>query len=330
MTRALLLSLFALSCLAGLTGCPPPPPKAATPAAATPQTSTPAPSDGGADANKTPGAPETPPQPINVGLTPAEGGSELEESAKALEAYLTRETGLSYKVTVPQDYSALIEAMRYDQVQIGALAPLSFVKAETEAGARVLLKSLRHGEPFYYAAIFSMKTSGIKTIADLKGKKMAWGEPLSTSGTIFPKAGLIEAGIDPNTYFSKQSNVGNHEVVVNAVANGDYDAGATFCNTPEGGDGGWEQFLPDRKDEFQVVWVSQPIPADTISVKDTFQDKYPQTTAIITAAFMKLNDTPEGLKMLKDLYRIDGLTEAKSEDYEVVRQAAKLVDVPIQ
>lgn len=324
--RLLLASLLTLTGLIAV-GCPPAPPKevpkadaavaepAVEPAATDPAVS---------------GAPESPPQPINIGLTPAEGGSELQESAAALKTYLESETGLTFAVTTPQDYGALIEAMRYDQVQFGALAPLSFVKAEKEAGARVLLKSLRKGEPYYYSVIFALKTSNIADIAGLQGKTMAFGDPLSTAGTIFPKAGLIQAGIDPATYFSKQNNVGNHEVVVNAVLNGDYDAGATFCSTADGQGCAFEQFMPERASEFMIVWTSQPIPADTISVKDEFQAKYPQTTNQIRDAFLRLNDTPEGQKMLTDLYRIDGLVTAESADYDVVREAARLVDIPIQ
>ncbi|HYE80079.1 MAG TPA: phosphate/phosphite/phosphonate ABC transporter substrate-binding protein [bacterium] len=334
--------LAALLTLTGLiaAGCPPAPPKelpktepnAGTPGADT--TGEPAPAN-----PDLAGAAETPPQPIKLGLTPAEGGAELQESAAALNAYLQQETGLTFEVTTPQDYGLLIEAMRYDQVHFAALAPLSFVKAETEAGARVLLKSLRKsrnappeakGEPFYYAVIFALKSSGITDIAGLKGKAMAFGDPLSTAGTIFPKAGLIKQGIDPNTYFAKANNVGNHEVVVNAVANGDYDAGATFCSASDGTGCAWEQFLPEKADQFQIVWTSDPIPADTISVKGTFQDQYPQTTEEIRQAFLRLNDTPEGQKMLKDLYRIDGLVEAQSGDYDIVREAARLVDIPIQ
>lgn len=327
--RTPLLLTLSLSLLVTAVGCPPAPPK-----------EIPAPSNGGSASGDSgdSGAPqsggetssETPPQPIRMGLTPAEGGSELQESARQLEAYLEKETGLDFQVDVPQDYGALIESMRYDQVQFGALAPLSFVKAENEAGARVLLKSVRKTGPWYYSAIITLKKYGYTSIEDLRGKKMAFGEPLSTAGTIFPKAGLIKAGIDPSTFFAEANNVGNHEVVVNAVLNGDYDAGATFCNSPEGDGGGWAQFLPEKADEFQILWVSEKIPADTISVKDTFQEKYPVTTQKVQEALLRLNDTPEGKKMLTDLYRIDGLVEAESSDYDIVREAAKLVDLPIK
>ena len=48
---------------------------------------------------------------------------------------------------------ALVEAMKTNQVQIGWLAPFAFVLAEEKAGAKVLLKSVRHGKPSQYSSI---------------------------------------------------------------------------------------------------------------------------------------------------------------------------------
>jgi len=327
--RTLALTALSLCLLIASVGCPPAPPKEEPAPPATGGESTEAPADPAA--SETPaGGPETPPQPIEFHLTPAEGGTELLESAKKLETYLEAETGLDFSVKVPQNYNALITSMEYGHTPFGALSPFPFVVAEKSAGARVLLKSVRASGPFYFSCIFALKKSGFTSIKDLEGKKMAFGDERSTAGTIIPKAGMITAGLDPATYFSETKNVGKHDAVVASVLNGESDAGATFCNTKEGDDGAWEQFYPDRADEFQVIWVSDPIPADTISVKDTYQDKYPQTVEKVKAALLKMNDNADGKQLLKDLYRIDGLMEAKSEDYDYVREAANLVDVPIE
>lgn len=330
--RTLALTTLSLCLMIASLGCPPAPPKEEPAPANTGETTsgteTPAADPG---TTETPaGGPEAPPQPIEFNLTPAEGGSELMESARKLEAYLEAETGLDFTVKVPQSYNALITAMEFGHTPFGALSPFPFVKAENSAGARVLLKSVRASGPFYYSCIFAMKSSGFKTLEDLRGKKMAFGDELSTAGTIIPKAGILTAGHDPETFFGEYKNVGKHDAVVSAVFSGNSDAGATFCNTPEGGGGAWEQYEPDHASEFQVIWISEPVPADTISVKDTFQDQYPQTVEKVKAALLKMNDNEDGKQLLKDLYRIDGLTEAKSEDYDIVREAAKLVDVPIE
>lgn len=320
-------AILSLILLMGATGCPPAPPKEDGGGASTGSGQQ---SDAQSSEAAEPAGEENPPQPIRLDLTPAEGGSDLLESAKALETHLEQETGLDFDVRVPQSYNALITAMQYGHSPFGALAPFAFVKAEKQAGARVLLKSVRATGPFYYSAIVTLRKYGYKGIEDLKGKKMAFGEPLSTAGTVMPRAGLMKQGIDPDEFFSSWKNIGNHQVTMTAVINGDFDAGATFCNTPEGEGGAWAQYFPERADEFQVLWVSDPIPADTISVKDTFMDLYPQTTAKVRQAFLKLNDSADGRQMLHDLYRIEGLMEAKSEDYDSVREAASLVDIPIE
>jgi phosphonate transport system substrate-binding protein len=262
-----------------------------------------------------------------VGFNPAESADVVEANGKALAKLVEERTGLKLKTFVSSDFGALIEAMRSGRVQFGFLPPFSFVEAEKIAGAKVLLKSVRHGNAVFYSAIITGK--GYKSLEELKGKTMAWTDPSSSSGHIVPKSALMDLNIDPDTFFSKQIFAGGHDALVLAVANGTVDAGATFCNGAHGEDGAWNQFLkdPEQLKKIHILHVSKPIPGDTLSTTTQFQTAHPDVVEKFVKIMTELGESAEGKKILKDLYRIDSMVPAKSEDYEPLRVAMRRLKI---
>jgi phosphonate transport system substrate-binding protein len=201
------------------------------------------------------------------------------------------------------------------------------VQAEKIADAKVLLKSVRRGQAVFYSAIITAK--GYKSLDELKGKTIAWTDPSSSSGHIVPKSSLMDLNIDPDTYFSKQVFAGGHDALVLAVANGTVDAGATFCNGAHGEDGAWNQFLkdPEQLKKINILHVSKPIPGDTLSTTAKFQAAHPDVVEKFVKIMAELGSNPEGKKILHDLYRIESMVPAKSEDYEPLRVAMRRLKI---
>ncbi len=263
---------------------------------------------------------------IKIGFTPAESTEKVENNGKVLAALLEKQTGLKFQVYVASDYTALIESLRSNQVQVAFLAPFAFVLAEQKANAKVVYKSIRHGKAFTYSAIFVRENSPYKTIQDLKGKNIAWTDPSSATGHILPKSALENINIDTKTFFGKETWAGSHESVVMAVANGAVDAGATFCNDAEGIDGSWKKYeknLGPNGVKLRALWVTPPMPSDTVTVSKDFSEKDPAIFEKVKAAIMALSKEPAGAEALKNLYAIDGLVEAKAEDFAPLRAAAE-------
>ncbi len=262
---------------------------------------------------------------IRMGFTPAESTEKVNASGKVLADILEKQTGFKYKTFVASDYTALIEAMRSGQVDIAWLAPFAFVLAENTAGAKVLLKSIRHGKANQYSAIVVRDSSKFKTLQDLKGATIAWTDPSSSSGHITPKSSIIAEGVDPENFFSKQTFAGSHETLVLAVSNGSVDAGATFSDNAEGSSGSWTLFMKNagpKAEKLRAVYVTPPMPSDTVSVSKMFSEKYPDRVLKIKEAIKGLAAIPEGKDALKNLYNIEGLVDAGSEEYEPLRKAA--------
>ena len=105
------------------------------------------------------------------------------------------------------------------------MGPLQYVIAHREAGARPISGEVYDGSPTYCLTIFVRKDSGSKRSADLRGKTIAFVDPLSSSGYLYPldifkRAGLIESRGDASDFFRKIYFAGGDEQAIRAVLNG--------------------------------------------------------------------------------------------------------------
>jgi phosphonate transport system substrate-binding protein len=202
------------------------------------------------------------------------------------------------------------------------------------ADAKVLMKSVRKGKAVFYSAIITRADKNINKLDDLKGKTIAWVDPTSSSGHIFPKASVMAKkkfkNVDAaDAFFGKQVFAGSHDAVVLSVVNGTVDSGATFANDPEGKGGAWTQFLktPEDQKKIKVVYVTEPITGDTMATTNKFYKEHKDIVDKTVAMLGEMGKDAEGQKILKALYRIDSMVPAKSEDYDSVRKAAKTISI---
>lgn len=263
---------------------------------------------------------------VRIGFNPTQNSDELTAAAQAIADQLEGDLGgtIEVEVFLPTEYRGLIEAMRSGNLDFAFFPPDGFVIAQREANAMVLLKSVRFGNPFYWSAIIVRKDAGIDSLADLEGKNIAWVDPNSAAGYVFPRAEITLAGIVPDDFFSNQIFSGQHDAAVLAVLNGSVDAAATFANDDANISGSWTQFLEaDQASEITSIFYSRPIPGDTFSVSSAFANDFPALTFRIAAAIASIRAPDSDL--LTNLYRIDYMVPADSADYDVVREAREIL-----
>lgn len=271
-----------------------------------------------------------PKREIVIGLNPSERAENVQKNADILAQMISERAGVPVKMFVAHDYSGLVEALRGRTIDFAFFAPLTYVFAEKIADARVLLKAERRGRPYYYGCIIVNTDSGYRTLSDLKGKEIAWVDPTSTSGHIYPKAALKSIGIDPDTYFGKQTFAGGHDKVVLSVINGTITAGATYCNDTLGESGSWTQ-LGDGAYNGKVrpIFFSPPIPGDNMATSQFMLDAYPELVEKVTTAVQSLTADSAGKALMQQMYHVDAMIPATSADYDPVRRAAELMNLDI-
>lgn len=237
-----------------------------------------------------------------MAFVPSGEAQTILESGNRIAHLLEMATGYTFQSVVATSYAGVIEAMGAGRADIGWLNTFSYVIAHQKYGVEVRLVTVRFGLPFYRSEIVTQAGSGIASLADLRGKRFAFVDPASTSGYLFPLAGLKKAGYDPTSFFGQTVFAGSHNNVVLAVYQGRADAGAVY----EDARGTIQKTFPDVMDKVKVIWKSDSIPNDTVSFR---RDLSSDVAEKVTKALLRFSQTPAGLDALKSLYGIEALAD---------------------
>lgn len=271
-------------------------------------------------------------KPLEMAFTPSADSQKILASGKPLADLLEKETGYKFNTSVPTGYAPLVEAMGASKVDVAWLAPFGYAVARKKHEVEVILGTVRAGSKTYPWQVIVHADSGFKTLDDLKGKRFAFGDPLSTSSFLYPAAHIKEKyNLDPDKFFSQVTFAGGHDKVAVAVYNKQVDGGATFgpnAGQPES-DGRSRALssVPDIMQKVVRILETDKIPNDTVSVRKGLPK---DVTQKITAGLLAVAKSDTGKKLLKDLYSIDGLEPATAADYDPIIKKAALVGVDIE
>lgn len=257
---------------------------------------------------------------LTVGLIPSEDSRAMIANSQAMMDMLSKSLGMPVKPFVAADYNGVIEALRSKRLDVAYLGPFSYVLGATVADieAFAVAETKKAGRSYYHSLIVARKDSGIKTVADLKGKTFAFVDPSSTSGHLFPKAGLMKAGFNPDKDFGRVIFSGSHDSNAVAVQNGKVDAVAIADRIL---DAAIAKNLAKRED-LVVVWTSQPIPeSPTVWRKDLD----PALKKRVQAAFLDVKDIP-----WSDQGMLNGFHPTNDAAYDVIRDTAKLLNLDLR
>lgn len=259
-------------------------------------------------------------QPLTIGLIPAEDSQAMIESSRQVLDSLQKQLGMEVKPFVATDYNGVIEALRSKKLDVAYLGPFSYVLATSVADVEAFAVAVtkKTGQSAYKSVIIARKDSGIAKTADLKGRTFAFVDPTSASGHLFPKAGLLQAGYDPETFFGRVIFSGSHDASILAVANKKVDAAAVA-----------DRILASaiakgqvKADELEIVWSSNPIPESPMVWR---KDLDPALKAKIAQALANVKDLPWG-----DQGVLNGFQPTNDAAYNVVRDTAKALKLDLR
>jgi phosphonate transport system substrate-binding protein len=256
-------------------------------------------------------------QPLVLAFIPQENPEKLIGDIEIITKYLEKEMGIPVKGYVTQDHAAAVEALRNGEADVSFMGGLPYVLAHDQIGAEVLLSEVYRGSPLYHGRIFVRRDSGIKKLDDLRGKSIAFADPISESGYIYPldifvQAGFIKQGEDPQKYFSAVYFAGGYQQAIQAAANGLVDAA------------GVSQFAellltPDQLKKITWIAESKAIPSHLVCARKGLSIERKEA---FKKAMLKLNQ-PDYMYLLQHVYSPDGYVEATHKDYESVEEMAR-------
>jgi phosphonate transport system substrate-binding protein len=259
-------------------------------------------------------------QVLTVGLIPSEDSRAMIANSQAMMDMLSKALGFAVKPFVAADYNGVIEALRSKRLDVAYLGPFSYVLGATVADieAFAVAETKKAGRTFYYSQIVTHKDTGIKTVNDLKGKTFAFVDPSSTSGHLFPKAGLMKLGFNTDKDFGRVIFSGSHDSSAIAVQNKKVDAAAIADRIL---DAAVSKGLVKREDLVEV-WKSEPIPeSPTVWRKDLPADLKTR----VQAAFLQVKDIP-----WSDQGLLNGFHPTNDAAYNIIRDTAKVLNLDLR
>jgi phosphonate transport system substrate-binding protein len=207
-------------------------------------------------------------EPFVFGIIATESSAALKKDFEPLRAGLEKTLGTTVETFVAPDYTGVIEAMRFNKVQLGWFGNKSGIDAVDRAGGEVFCQVVdKDGNPGYWSLIIVHKDSPINTLEELFARKaetsFSFGDPQSTSGTLVPGYyAFAKNKVTPGVGFKGWRN-GNHEANALAVANKQVDA-ATY-NTESLFR--LEAKHPEKAKHLKQIWKSPLIASDPMIYK---------------------------------------------------------------
>ncbi|MFZ5746929.1 MAG: phosphate/phosphite/phosphonate ABC transporter substrate-binding protein [Pseudomonadota bacterium] len=205
------------------------------------------------------------PPPLKVVLIPADGGTESGTRADFQPIFdaISRESGLRFDLTVAQSYGAVVEALCSGNADIAFVGAVTFVQAEQRGCADFLAVAVKDGQSGYYAGLFTLADSPVHTIADLRGRRAAFGDVNSTSSFLVPVSMMLRAGINPARDLSRVAMMGSHANSMAALVAGQVDVAALSFES-------FDKAVANgavRADQVRVLARSDAIPYPPIVVR---------------------------------------------------------------
>ncbi|MBL91780.1 MAG: hypothetical protein CMH56_08235 [Myxococcales bacterium] len=265
--------------------------------------------------------------PLTLGITATISFEIAKKDGTRLEQLMSESLGEPVSIQVYASYSSLVDALVAGMLDLAWMPPLAYVKARRQAQVIPIRKATRAGHASYKSVLFTKKDSKLKSPADLKGTRVGWVSQLSSSGYVFPRVLLMDAGINPNGFFGEEVFLDGHLAVCEAVANGTVDVGATFT------DDIFEQ-IPKRvsacakmgvfaDDTFKVLSATPEVPSDVIVARVGLDPMMIKSVGTALDGMANIKDLRAQLGRSLDA---DGFIEVGMSDYMEVERALEVLE----
>jgi phosphonate transport system substrate-binding protein len=258
-------------------------------------------------------------QDINFGIIATDSASTQRERWEPFFRDMEKKTGLSVKSFYAPDYAGVIEAMRFNKIQVAWYGNKAAMEAVDRANGEVFAQVMFADGSFgYKSLLITRQDSPLKSWDDVvkNGKSLNFGigDPNSTSGFLVPSFYLFSQNkIDYRSAFKTVRNA-SHGANIQAVLAKQVDVATN--NTEE-----WEKLKavkPELLSQLRVLWESPLIPSDPFVWR---KDLDPAVKVKIKNFVLNYAKSDEQEKtILKNIYNYGGFRESSNDQLLPIRQ----------
>jgi len=253
---------------------------------------------------------------FRVTTIPEEAATEQIRKFTPLANYLEKQLGMKVQFTPVTDYPAAVESLVNKKVDLVWFGGLTSVQASIRSGGKIVPLAQREEDTKFQSVFIAKTNSGIKALADMKGKQVSFGSQSSTSGHLMPRTFLLQANIDPEKDLKRVAYSGAHDATIASVVSGKVDAAALDITV-------WQKFVTENKVNTQDVNVFFTTPSYFNYNWSVHADMPIQQREKIKAALLALSPAnPEHAEILK-LNRATRYVPTTPENYKGLESAAR-------
>ena len=245
---------------------------------------------------------------FRISTIPEEAATEQMRKFGPIVKYLEQKLGMKVEFTPVSDYPAAVETLVNKNIDMAWLGGFTFIQAQNRSGGKIIPIAQREEDTKFQSVFIAKTNSGIKTLADLKGKQVSFGSQSSTSGHLMPRSFLLQAHIDPDKDFKRVAYSGAHDATIASVVGGRVDAAALDITV-------WRKFVEEKRVDTSKVNVFFTTPPYFNYNWSVHADMPAALRERLTKALLDLSmSTPEGKEILT-LNRATRYIATRAENY---------------
>ena len=258
-------------------------------------------------------------QEINFGIIATDSASTQRERWEPFFRDMEKNTGLTVKSFYAPDYAGVIEAMRFNKVQVAWYGNKAAMEAVDRANGEVFAQVMyADGSYGYHGLLIAHKDSPYNSVDDVlkNGKSINFGigDPNSTSGFLIPTYYVFaKNGVDHRTAFKTIRNA-SHGANIQAVLAKQVDVATN--NTEDMGK--LESSKPELFNQLKVLWRSPLIPSDPFVWRKDLDPAVKAKVRDFVLGYAKTD--PQEKATLKVIYNYGGFRASNNDQLIPIRQ----------
>jgi phosphonate transport system substrate-binding protein len=238
----------------------------------------------------------------------------IRQTAEQAAAFLTERLEVPTEVLIPASYGASVQALVSNHAQVAYLSSIPFLLAQGEAPVEMLLAELREDRTEYDSVFVVRKDSPYQSLADLRGKRVMWTSPTSTSGFVMAYSRLVDDGLleprqPPTEFFETANYAGGYDRALLAVYNRQADVCAVSYYTIEG-ERADVYSTPAMRDELRVLARTSGVPTHLVCIRADLPAPWKQR---IQQALLDMSQ--ERPELLADVYGAARFAVVEEEEH---------------
>jgi phosphate/phosphite/phosphonate ABC transporter binding protein len=267
--------------------------------------------------SEAPGSPDEPfattcERPLRFGFSPYLTAGVLRSAFEPVVAHVSLRLGVPIEIVIPETYADMLSLLQQGAPDLAYLTSLLYVKArKSDPRLRLLVTDVWQGVDFYTGYLVVLSDSGITTLEQLRGRRLAYVDRESASGYLLPRRELRRHGFPPEQTFSEIVFSGDHIRALELLLAREVDVAAVSSSTLAA--------LRRQKVDLRgarILLKTGAIPTDAICATPSLPD---DVAARVTEILLSLSSrTREGRAVLPKIPRANGWRPGNPRDYDEI------------